>query len=111
LILTDLPPEANTACWYGWRAWIEQGCKITQRAGWPWQRIRMTQPERAARLWLAVAGATLWLRSVGGEADEAMPASTAPEITPLIPLPLRLRRATCLRLGSVFRRGWPLSLA
>jgi Transposase DDE domain len=110
LILTDLPPEASTACWYGLRAWIEQGFKITKRAGWQWQRTRMTQPERAARLWLAVAVATLWLLSVGGEADEAIPASTVPEITALIPLPLRLRCATCLRLVSVFRRGWTLIL-
>jgi hypothetical protein len=29
----------------------------------------MTDPERAAQLWLAVAVATLWLLSVGGEAD------------------------------------------
>ena len=46
LILTDLPPEASTACWYGLRAWIEQGFKITKRAGWQWQRTHMTQPER-----------------------------------------------------------------
>jgi hypothetical protein len=110
LILTDLPPEASTACWYGLRAWIEQGFKITKRAGWQWQRTRMTQPERAARLWLAVAVATLWLLSVGGEADEAIPASTVPEVTALIPMALRLRRATCLRLVSVFRRDWTLIL-
>jgi hypothetical protein len=110
LILTDLPPEASTACWYGLRAWIEQGFKITKRAGWQWQRTRMTQPERAARLWLAVAVATLWLLSVGGEADEAIPASTVPEVTALIPMALRLRRATCLRLVSVFRRGWTIIL-
>jgi len=110
LILTDLPPEASTACWYGLRAWIEQGFKITKRAGWQWQRTRMTTPERAARLWLAVAVATLWLLSVGGEADEAIPASTVPEVTALIPMPLRLRRATRLRLVSVFRRGWTIIL-
>jgi len=110
LILTDLPPEASTACWYGLRAWIEQGFKITKRAGWQWQRTRMTQPERAARLWLAVAVATLWLLSVGGEADKAIPASTVPEVTALLPRPLRLRRATRLRLVRVCRQGWPLSL-
>jgi Transposase DDE domain len=110
LILTDLPPEASTACWYGLRAWIEQGFKITKRAGWQWQRTRMTMPERAARLWLAVAVATLWLLSVGGEADEAIPASTVPEVTALLPMPLRLRRATRLRLVSVFRQGWTLIL-
>jgi hypothetical protein len=110
LILTDLPPEARTACWDGLRAWIAQGFKITKRAGWQWQRTRMTTPERAARLWLAVAVATLWLLSVGGEADEAIPASTVPEVIALIPMPLRRRRATRLRRVRVFRRGWTIIL-
>jgi len=106
LILTDLPPEASSAGWYGLRAWIEQGFKITKRAGWQWHRTHMTKPERAARLWLAVAVATLWLLSVGGEADETIPASTVPDITALVPTPRRMRRATRVRLVSVFRQGW-----
>ncbi len=106
LILTDLPPEASPACWSGWRAWIAQGFKITPRAGWQWQRPHRTRPDRAARLWLAVAGATLWLLSVGGEAEETLPASTIPDITALAPRPPRTRRATRLRLVRVFRRGW-----
>ena len=110
LILTNLPPEASTACWYGLRAWIEQGFKITKRAGWQWQRTRMTKPMRAARLWLAVAVATLWLLSVGGEADATIPASTVLDVTALVPPPARTRRATRLRLVSVFRRGWILIL-
>jgi Transposase DDE domain len=110
LLLTDLPPEASTACWYGLRAWIEQGFKITKRAGWQWQRTHMTRPDRAARLWLAVAVATLWLLSVGGEAEETIPASTVLDVTALVPTPPRLRRATRLRLVSVFRRGWNLIL-
>jgi Transposase DDE domain len=110
LILTDLPPEASTACWYGLRAWIEQGLKIPKRAGWQWHRTHMTKPERAARLWLAVAVATLWLLSVGGEAEETIPASTVPDVTALIPRQPRMRRATRLRLVRVFRRGWNLIL-
>jgi len=110
LILTDLPPEASTACWYGLRAWIEQGFKITKRAGWQWQRTHMTKPDRAARLWLAVAVATLWLLSVGGEADATIPASTVLDVTALVPQPPRTREATRLRLVSVFRRGWNLIL-
>ena len=110
LILTDLPPEASTACWYGLRAWIEQGFKITKRAGWQWHRTHMTKPERAARLWLAVAVATLWLLSVGGEAEETIPASTVPDVTALLPEQPRIRHATRLRLVSVFRRGWNLIL-
>ena len=110
LILTDLPPETSTACWYGLRAWIEQGFKITKRAGWQWQRTQMTHPERAARLWLAVAVATLWLLSVGGEADETIPTSTVLDVTAMVSQPARTRRATRLRLVSVFRRGWTLIL-
>jgi hypothetical protein len=110
LILTDLPPEASPACWYGLRAWIEQGFKITKRASWQWQRTRMTQSDQAARLWLAVAVATLWLLSVGGEADETSPTSTVLDVTAMVPQPARTRRATRLRLVSVFRRGWTLML-
>jgi hypothetical protein len=36
LLLTDVPPDASEASWYGLRAWIEQGFKVTKRAGWPW---------------------------------------------------------------------------
>jgi hypothetical protein len=106
LILTDLPPGASDACWYGLRAWIEQGFKVTKRAGWQWQRTRMTDPARAARLWLAVAVATLWLLAVGGEADQHIPPSTLPDLTTVLGSPQRSRQATRLRLVSVFRQGW-----
>lgn len=104
LILSDLPPEASDAGWYGLRAWIEQGFKISKRAGWQWHRTRMSDPQRAARLWLAVAVATLWLLSIGGAAEETIPESTLPDVTSLCPG--RTRRATRLRLVSVFRQGW-----
>ena len=110
LLLPARPPEASTACWYGLRAWMEQGFKIPKRAGWQWQRTHRTQPERAARRWRAVAGATLWLWSVGGEAEATLPASTVPDVTALVPEPLRTRRATGLRRVSVCRRGWNLLL-
>ncbi len=106
LILTDLPPEAGDACWYGLRAWIERGFKVTKREGWQWPRTRMSDPGRAARRWLAVAVATLWLLSVGGDADERVPESTLDDVTALCPPGCRRRRKTRLRLVSVFRRGW-----
>jgi len=106
LILSALPPEASDAGWYGLRAWIAQGLKITQRAGWPWHRTRMRDPDRAARLWLAVAVATLWLLSVGGATEETIPASTLRDVTGVCPERSRSRRATRLRLVSVFRQGW-----
>ena len=108
--LTDLPPESSPACWYGWRAWSEQGCKLTKRGGWQWQRTRMTDPERAARLWLAVAVATLWLLSVGGEAEQSIPPSTLPDLSEVLGQARRQRRATRLRLVSVFRQGWQVIL-
>jgi hypothetical protein len=54
--------------------------------------------------------ATLWLLSVGGEAEETTPASTVTDITALVPGQPRTRRATRLRLVRVFRRGWNLIL-
>ena len=96
-ILTDLPPESSNACWYGLRAWIEQGFKVTKQGGWQWQRTRMSDPERAARLWLAVAVATLWLLRVGGEAEEAIPPSTFLDLTEALDRARRQQRATRLR--------------
>jgi hypothetical protein len=66
----------------------------------------MTQPERAARLWLAVAVATLWLLSVGGMAEEAIPASTLLDVSEALAGARRQRPVTRLRLVSIFRRGW-----
>ena len=110
LILTDLAPSAGEACWYGLRAGIEQGFKITKRGGWQWQRTRMTDPQRAARLWLAVAVATLWLLSVGGMAEETIPESTLLLLAPNTVPTARSRRATQLRLVSIFRRDWIIIL-
>jgi hypothetical protein len=110
-ILTDLPPTVSNVCWYGLRAWIEQGFKRTKRGGWQWQHTRMIHPDRAARLWLALAVATLWLVSVGGEADPTLPLSTLPDLAAHLPPPPRSHRAAHLRLVSVFRRGWNLILA
>jgi hypothetical protein len=66
----------------------------------------MTQPDRAARLWLAVAVATLWLLSVGGAAEETIPASTLLDVTDALTGQRRQRRATRLRVVSIFHRGW-----
>ena len=70
----------------------------------------MTDPERAARLWLAVAVATLWLLSVGGEADASVPPSTLLDVMEFLRPARRQRRATRLRLVSIFRHGWNLIL-
>jgi hypothetical protein len=106
LLLTELAPSAGAACWYGLRAGIAQGFKITKRGGWQWQRTRMSDPQRAARLWLAVAVATLWLLSVGGMAEDSLPVSTLPSLADADGPSSRSRQATQLRLVSIFRQGW-----
>jgi len=104
LILTDLAPASCDPCWYGLRMWIERGFKLTKRGGWQWQATRMTNPERAARMWLVVAVATLWLVSVGGETEASEPESVFDPLTALPP-PTRQRTATRLRLVTIFRAG------
>jgi len=105
LILTDLSPQSCDPCWYGLRMWIERGFKLTKRGGWQWQATRMTTPERAARLWLVVAVATLWLVSVGGEAEATEPESALAPLDTALPPPTRQRRATRLRPVAVFHQG------
>ena len=69
LVVTDLAPEAANIVWYSMRNWIEAGFKDTKRGGWQWHQTKMKDPERAARLWVAIAVATLWVVSVGGQAE------------------------------------------
>jgi hypothetical protein len=104
-ILTDLPPSSSNACWYGMRAWIEQSFRIAKRGGWQWHKTRMTDPERASRLLLVISVATLWLLSVGGELDAEIPDSTIPDIRDYLPQTRGMRKATLIRLVSIFRIG------
>ncbi len=106
LVVTDLPPQSAEACWYGLRAWIEQGFKRLKSGGWQWQTTRMRDPERAERLWLALALATWWLLSVGGEAEAAVPVETLPSV----PGAAR-RRGPRWRITGIFRQGWYRILA
>ena len=50
--------------------------------------------------------ATLWLLSVGGMTEETLPVSTLSPLADADGPPARLRRATRLRLVSIFRQGW-----
>ena len=109
LILTDLAPECADACWYGLRAWIEQGFKCSKRSGWQWQHTRMDDPARAERLWMAIAIATWWLLSVGGKAEAQ--ADTPLDIKePSVPGAVR-RRGKRWRMVGIFHRGWSLIIA
>jgi hypothetical protein len=105
-ILTDLPPEASNACLYGMRAWIEHGFRVTKSGFWQWNRTKMEDPQRASRYWLVISVGTIWTMSVGGQADESIPASTIPDITQ-DGYHIRIRK----RQMSICRLGWIKILA
>ena len=67
---------------------------------------RMTDPDRAARLWLTLALATWWVLAVGGEAEAHLPLATFP------PVPGSPRQqGRRWRLVGIFRHGWSLIVA
>ncbi len=103
-LLTDLPPDGCDAQWYGLRSWCEQGFKVFKRGGWQWQQTQMTDPARAARLWLALAVATLWVISVGS-AMEGAPSGATEELPDLQAI-LGVRPAQQPRRTRLFRLGW-----
>lgn len=109
-ILTDLDPTCASVTWYGMRSWIEAGFKDLKRGGWHWEQTKMTDPARASRLWLVMAIATLWVVSVGGEADLNLPASSF-EVLPRLPSSHSPTRRSRPRLLSCFRRGLVVILA
>jgi hypothetical protein len=102
LILTDLPPEAAQAAWYGMRSWIECGFGDLKRGGWDWQQTKMTDPARAARLWLVMAVATFAVVRAGGMAPsglEAVDWDGVPDLAPVRPRGSRPRLLSCFRRG------------
>ena len=69
LILTDLEPQQADALWYGLRPSTECVYRDLKSDGWQWHHTRLLDPQRAERLWLAMAVATLWMVMLGGEAE------------------------------------------
>ena len=63
------------------------------------------EPARAARLWLAIAVATLWALSVGGEADGNLPVSTLDDLPATHSARRRTPQRSQPRWLSCFRRG------
>ena len=117
-VLTDLDPAGCDAQWYGLRSWCEQGFKITKRGAWQWQQTQMHDPARAARLWVALAVATLWMTSVGSQQEDGPTALTddLPDLGGVLGRPgRRPRRIRLLRLGWLWVlvqaiQGQPLPL-
>ena len=112
LILTDLTAQRADVAWYGLRAWIECGKKDSKRGGWHWEQTKMRDPRRAERLWLAMAIATLWVVSIGCQAELTAPLPALDEL-PTTHIARRRAHARCAqrRVLSCFRRGRLLLVA
>ncbi len=103
-VLTDLPPDDCDAQWYALRGWCEQSFKCGKRGGWQWQQTQMHDPARAARLWLAMAVATLWMLTVGSDL-ELGPTDDCPDLPDLRTI-LGVRAPQRPRTLRLFRLGW-----
>ena len=104
-VLTDLAPSACESVWYGLRSWCEQGFKCLKRGAWMWQHTRMSDPERVARLGLALALATLWMLSVGSEIEVVLSEPGLPELQGVLQQSARRprqRQVRVLRLGVMW---------
>ena len=104
-VLTDLPADGCDAAWYGLRTWCEQGFKCTKRGGWQWQQTRMTNPDRAERLWLALAVANLWMVTLGSELESG-PTAEVPDLPDLKLILAGVLKAGGRRSIRLFRLGW-----
>jgi DDE family transposase len=111
LIVTDLPPRGADVAWYSLRAWIECGFKDAKRGGWHWEQTKMKDPSRAERLWLAMALATLWVVSVGCQAEVALPGVVLCELPETHIARRTAKRGRAPRALSCFRRGRLLIVA
>ncbi|MCS6841507.1 MAG: hypothetical protein NZ699_16870 [Roseiflexus sp.] len=79
--VTDLPLAAAEASWRGVRAGIEGGSTEATRGGGRWEQTDLTDPQRAARLWRALALAPAGTMCAGCAAEGAQPGlqTAAPE--------------------------------
>ncbi len=103
VIVTDLQPSQVHGAWYRLRAWIEGGFKDYKRGQWGWHHTKMLDPERAERLWLALAVSTLWVVGVGSQAEVSR---KAPQVDHLPPTHVARQTAGC---GTQRPRGRDLS--
>src|SRR5579859_2307789 len=61
---------------------LRPASRIPSAGGWHWHHTKMIDPARAERLWLAIAVATVWVLSVGGQADASVPVSSLEDLPP-----------------------------
>jgi hypothetical protein len=68
-VVTDLPVEQAEGAWYQMRFWVEAEYKDHKSGGLRWDETKMNDPQRAERLWLAMAVAMQRMVLVGGQED------------------------------------------
>lgn len=96
LILTDLKPKEADILWYGLRSCTECVYRDLKSDGWQWHHTRLLDPQRAERMWLVLAVATLWMVMLGGTTENQSLASTLPQLPPGH---IALNQSTCLKKG------------
>lgn len=96
LVITDLAPAQANVLWYRLRAWIECSYRDLKSDGWQWQNTRLQDPQRAERLWLAMAVAMLWVVTLGSHRHGQQPSTSLPPATPSSRSPSSL---SCFSLG------------
>ena len=103
-VLTDMNEQEAEIAWYGLRTWIESGYRDLKRDGWQWQSTRITDPQRAERVWLVMSVAMLWVLNEGGQMEDATshPGVVAPEKNVVKSHP---SGRTLIRTISCFLRG------
>lgn len=94
LLMTDMTPARCEKAFYGLRCWIEQGFRCLKSGGLRCERMRITEPERAERVWLVMAVSLVWTHALGRE-----------------PEPAECLTEGVRRVLGVHRRGWIRLLA
>lgn len=110
LIVSDLAPDEAEARWDALRSPIERGFRDSKRGLFQWHRARVTDPERAERMWLILALAMLRFTAIGAQ-SRAPQTVTPPETEPASRVPRRLslvRQGMVVMLAAlVLQVGWP----
>jgi hypothetical protein len=104
LILTDLPAHRAESCLYSLRSSIEQSFRNIKRGHFQWHNTKMTDPNRAIRLWLPIALATLFLLCSGTLSDKEITDNSQPMIKQSLGNRLLIKRP--IRRLSVLKQGW-----
>jgi hypothetical protein len=109
-------PGNTNALWYGLRSTTECVYRDIKSDGWRWQRTRLTAPDRAERLWLAMAVATLWMLFLGGQTESPARNAQLPTLSTVgATVSPRTRQFSCflqglLTLLAELLRGVPIHL-